>query len=157
MAFKKRQVDAIVTFEPVKSELLSSGANILFDSHQIPERIVDVLVVRKKTVEQHPETLKQLLEGYFKALAYLKTFPDLARQKIAPRMGLPPQALVAQYAGIKIPDKNENNRLLAGDNPQLTKTVTALVTLMHNKKLLHQSVDTANFLNGELLDQEPRR
>jgi len=47
MAFKKRQVDAIVTFEPVKSELLSSGANILFDSHQIPGRIVDVLVVRK--------------------------------------------------------------------------------------------------------------
>ncbi len=154
MAFKKRQIDAVVTFEPVKTELLASGANNLFDSRQLPERIVDVLVVRKSIAEQHPDILKQLLEGYFKALTYLNTFPTLASQKIAPRMGLPASALAAQYEGIRIPDKAENIKLLSGDKPKLAQTITDLLELMHKKKLLHQPVSSESFLNGEFLNLE---
>ena len=155
-AFKNHQVDALVTFEPVKTELLSIGAKDLFDSRQIPERIVDVLVVRKAIIEQRKKSIKQLIEGYFKALAYLKTFPEIAQQKIAPRMGLPTHALPAQYAGIKIPDKGENIRLLSGENPKLAKTIQHLLELMQSKQLLHQSVATENLLNGGLFKQEPQ-
>jgi NitT/TauT family transport system substrate-binding protein len=153
-AFKNHQVDAIVTFEPVKTQLLLSGANNLFDSRQIPERIVDVLVVRQATAMQHPETLKSLISGYFNALAYIKSFPDIAQQKIAPRMEVPVQALAAQYAGIKIPDKADNIELLSVNPPKLAQTITNLLNLMYRKKLLHQTIDTKNFLNGRFLDQE---
>ncbi len=156
MAFKSRQVDALITFDPIKSELLSAGANNLFDSSQIPGRIVDILVVRKSIVEQHPKVLKSLISGYFEALAYLKTFPDIAYQKIAPRMGLSAQALPAQYAGIKIPDKIENIQLLSAHKPKLLNTVEHLLALMQNKKLLHRPVVTEQFLNNTLLRQEPR-
>lgn len=38
-AFKQGTVDAVVTFEPVRSNLLKSGAKLLFDSTQIPGEI----------------------------------------------------------------------------------------------------------------------
>ena len=46
-AFKKGRVDAVVTFEPVRTRLMASGARQLFDSSMLPGEIVDVLVVRR--------------------------------------------------------------------------------------------------------------
>ena len=41
-AFRKGQVDAVVTFGTARSELLSQGAVYMFDSTQVPGKIIDV-------------------------------------------------------------------------------------------------------------------
>jgi len=41
-AFEKGQVDAAVTFDPYRAQLLAAGAKTLFDSTQIPGEIVDL-------------------------------------------------------------------------------------------------------------------
>ena len=46
-AFTKNRVDAVVTFEPFKSQLLRGEARQIFDSREIPDEIIDVLVVRE--------------------------------------------------------------------------------------------------------------
>ncbi|NWG31082.1 MAG: ABC transporter substrate-binding protein [Rhodocyclaceae bacterium] len=40
------RVDAVVTFEPMKSQLARRGYRVLFDSRVLPGEIIDVLVVR---------------------------------------------------------------------------------------------------------------
>ena len=45
-AFLKGDVDAVVTFEPVRGKLLARGAHILFDSSRLPGEIVDVVLVQ---------------------------------------------------------------------------------------------------------------
>ena len=84
-AFKSGRVDAAVTFEPVRSELLTSGASILFDSAQIPGEIVDVLVIRKAYLDENSRKVNELLNGWFRAVAYLNKNPRDAAAKMAMR------------------------------------------------------------------------
>ncbi|MDX8388038.1 MAG: ABC transporter substrate-binding protein, partial [Ghiorsea sp.] len=44
-------IDAVITFEPVKSQLLKLGGHTLFDSSQVPGLIVDVLAVRTEVLK----------------------------------------------------------------------------------------------------------
>ncbi len=121
-AFNTHQVDAVVTFEPIKTQLLAQGANNLFDSRHIPNRIVDVLVVRKDIANQYPEAIQKLLSGYFKALDYLSAHPTQAAEKIAPRMHVSSDTVAKQYDGIKIPSRIENIALLRHDQALLSPT-----------------------------------
>ncbi len=83
-------VDAVVTFEPMRTKLKKLGAVTLFDSSEIPDRIVDVLVVKSEVVDTHPRSLRRLLEGYFKAREHLASNPDAAAKLMAVRLGLSP-------------------------------------------------------------------
>jgi len=153
-AFNTHQVDAVVTFEPIKTQLLAQGANNLFDSRHIPNRIVDVLVVRKDIANQHPEVIRKLLAGYFKALDYLHAHPTLAIEKIAPRMHISSDRVAKQYDGIKIPSRIENIALLGQGQSLLSPTVQQLLDLMLKKKLLYRDVPLQNFLNGQFLGKD---
>jgi len=77
-AFVQGKVDALVTFEPVKSKLLSQGAHVLFDSSQVPELIVDVLAVRTDRLPLQSGQLLALLQGYYQALRYMGQHPAQA-------------------------------------------------------------------------------
>ena len=70
--FLRGDFDAVVTFEPVRTRLLTAGGHEVFDSSKIPGEIVDVLVVSGDTLERYPGKVKTILEGWFKALNYLR-------------------------------------------------------------------------------------
>lgn len=150
-AYQNNQVDAVITFEPVKKQLLDLGATNLFDSSQIPNRIVDVLVTRQHIIDQRPDDLKQLLSTYFKALAYIHKNPRDASVRIAPRLGLSSTEIQNQYDGIKIPDLNENHLFLNGEEPTLKDSSAKLASLMYQKELLYKQVDSQYLMNGSLL------
>jgi len=66
-AFRAGRVDAIVNAEPLRSELLASGASLLFDSIAIPGEIVDILAIRSDYLEAHGTNvtwLLRLVPGY---------------------------------------------------------------------------------------------
>jgi len=150
-AYLTDQVDAIITFEPVKTQLLDLGAKKLFDSSQIPDRIVDVLVTRQHIIDQRTEDLKQLLAAYFKALTYLHNNPEDASSRIAPRMGLTSTNILPQYEGLIIPDLKQNLQYLNGENAKLLQPSTKLINLMLQKKLLFKQVDSHSLIYGSLL------
>ncbi len=93
-AYLQGRVDALVTFEPMRSILLDRGARVLFDSTQIPGEIVDVLAVREDFLERHPERVTELVAGWSRAVAYAKTAPMKAAQLMAPRENLTPEAFL---------------------------------------------------------------
>jgi NitT/TauT family transport system substrate-binding protein len=71
-AFKQGRVDAIVTFEPYRSNILNAGAKLLFDSTQIPGEVVDVLIGSESLLTTHATQLQVLIQGWFRALDYIR-------------------------------------------------------------------------------------
>lgn len=141
-AFKQNQVDAVVTFEPVRSRLLNIGARQIFDSSQIPGEIVDVLVVRESYLEKHPENIQYLLNGWYKALALFKQKPQQAAKILGHRMKLNVAETLSSYQGLILPNKNQNKQLLSGTHAELKQTAKKLANLMLQKKLLRKQLNT---------------
>ena len=143
--------DAIVTFEPYKTSLLNQGARLLFDSSQIPGKIIDVLVVREPVTSSHQRSLERLLAGYFKARAHLASEPDDAAKRMAVRLGVPPAEVLASYSGLHLPDLKENQLALTGHPPLLQRSANNLASLMLKKKLLKTTFPLKNLPDGRFL------
>lgn len=139
-AFEAEEVRALVTFEPVKSQLLGLGAKVLFDSNRIAGSIVDVLVVRADVLEKRPVSVQLLLDSQFEAIDYLKNNPKKSAVMLAPRLHIPPQQILAGLQDIRFPDAEENMHLLYSSPPPLEQTARALQSLMTDKQLLNTQV-----------------
>lgn len=152
-AFSQGRVDAVVTFGTVRANLLAKGAKRLFDSSQIPGEIVDVLVARQATIDRSGVALQALLRGWFRALAYLQQSPQDAAEKMAPRQGLSSADFLASLKGLKLPNLDENQRLLSPKNGQLLAAARKLEQVMLKQKLLRRSLNLSSLFTDQLLPQ----
>ena len=137
-AFNQGLVDAVVTFEPVRTKLLKSGANIVFDSSKIPGEIVDTLIANPDFIKNHPDAVRALLQNWFKSLDYMNKEPNDAAKRIANRLMISPEEFLASLQTIRIPDAATNHQLLGGTNPQLHATLQKLGKSMRQQSLLKQ-------------------
>ena len=151
-AFRKGSVDAVVTFDPVRGRLRASGARLLFDSREIPDEIVDVLVVRSDAITAHRKQLEKLLRGWFAALAYMDTNPTDADTIMGRREDLDATQFQAALGGLHIPDRAENRTLLGGVHPRLAQTAPMLIDVMVQHGLLAAPLQVADLLAPELVE-----
>lgn len=150
-AFAAGSVDAVVTFEPVRSKLLAKGAQQLFDSSKIPHEIVDVLIVRRDSLEQHRAHLKDLVKGWFSALDYLEKNQADAVQRMTGRLAIEPEEITTALAGLRFPGLDENRRLLQSRSSQLAASGDKLVQIMVRNGLLKKEVNIRPLLSTDLL------
>lgn len=135
-AYQEGRIDAVVTFEPVRTQLLDAGAQELFSSREIPGEIVDVLVLHKDHLAVYREHIKSLTNGWFRALEYLQKNPDDAAKRMSGRLKISPEQVIQGYAGLKLPNREENIRLLTGKSPGLLASAERLQKVMIAKELL---------------------
>lgn len=140
------KVDAVVTFEPVRTRLIAQGAKQVFDSSQIPGEIVDVLVISKDMLESHPDQVEKLLKGWFRALDHLKTNPQDAAFLISKRLKISPEEVLASYTGLKLPNLEDNLKMMSGLESGLLKSAKRLSRFMLDEKLLQHEVDLQDFI-----------
>lgn len=95
-------VDALVTYEPLRTQLAALGAVTLFDSREIPCEIVDVLAARREVLGEREAQVEKLLRGWFAAVDYLASSPDEVATRLAPRLGLGPADYLAAAAGVEL-------------------------------------------------------
>jgi NitT/TauT family transport system substrate-binding protein len=153
-AYHTGSVDAIVTSEPVKTKLLSEGAEILFDSSQIPGRIMNVLVVHSSALQLQREPLEALISGWFQALARFHRSPLSSAKRMAPRLALSADDMLESFSGIQLPNLEDNRVLLAGDQPVFLISARRLVELMLDQGLLRHEIAVDNLVDGTLLPKE---
>ena len=146
-AYLSGKVDAVVTFEPVRTKLVGKGAHILFDSSMIPNEIFDVVVVRSSVYQTNAKELDILKAGWYKALAYLKSNPDDACRIMAKREGISANQFSNALRRIIIPDAEHNQRLMAGE---LLVAARHLADVMIREKLLSHPVDPGQLLRQPL-------
>ncbi len=145
-AFLEKRIDAAVTFDPVRTELLNSGGKILFDSSKISGEIVDVLVVRDEVLNRRREDLHSLLAGWFKALDYYRKKPLEAAGRMAPREGLTGEEFTESMKGLFIPDVNENRAILDETDPKLIDGMNRLARFMVETNLLQNQINLEKIL-----------
>lgn len=149
-AWRARRVDAIVTFEPVKSRLLRAGAQVLFSSAEVPGRIVDVLAVRADVLPTHGPALRRLLAGHFQARAAFRADPAGCAPLLADRLELAPAAVAAAYAELELPGVADNRVWLAGPR-RLPESAARLREVMMAAGLLHEAVDVEPLATPDFL------
>ena len=143
--------DAIITYEPLKTQLINKGANVIFDSSQIPGKIIDVLVAHNRVVKNHPEGLKKLISGYYKARDHLSKHPDDASKKMSDRMGISPKEVLLSYEGLKLPSIEENISLLSGEYSDFDKTTNELAKFLYERKLLKKEITVTKLSDPSFL------
>ena len=144
-------VDAIVTFEPALTRLRELGAKLLFDSSQIPGRIVDVLVVSEMALKKQEGLVKKLIAGYFQARQLLDESPLETAESISPRLGLAPQQILDSFEGLKLPSLSENYQYLDEHNGAMKAIVKELSTLMVDKALLSREIKKTDIVTSQFL------
>ncbi len=146
-AFERGQVDALVTFEPVRTRLLDQGARVLFSSRDIPGEVVDVLVVRQRVMDERESELRTLLAAHEGARARLLAAPLEVARDIGPRIGLTGAQLQNALALMQLPDAAQSAALIR--SPQaLPATVSRLDGVMREHGLLAPDVPRMDLFEG---------
>jgi NitT/TauT family transport system substrate-binding protein len=154
-AFSTGLVDAVVTFDPVRSRLTARGATVLFDSSRIPGEICDVLVVRSEVLRTRRPALAALNRAWYRALNHLATQRSDALERLGRLLDLAPAAVEGALAGIILPPAGEVRRQLTGTQPALLATATRLAQVMAAGGLLRPGIDPATLLDPTLGDLLP--
>ncbi len=129
-AFGSGAVDAVVTYEPMRSRLVARGGRDIFNSSQMPGEIVDVLLVTESAVAQRKAALRHLSAAWFDAVDYLRSRPDDAASRVAPREGLTPAGYLLALQGTKLLGRMENADWLSGQPPRLDAHIRSLAEAM---------------------------
>ncbi len=149
-ALKQGSVDAVVTYEPTVSKLLATGANLLFSSRQIPGEVLDIVAMRESVVTS--ATAKDLTTGWFRALDYLQKHPQAAASRIAPHEGVTPAQFLKSLNGIRIPDVQENQKILGKTDATSLEALTRLAKFMLKKNLLKKAVEPNSVFDARLVN-----
>jgi NitT/TauT family transport system substrate-binding protein len=129
-AFRRGEVDAVVTFDPTFSALVAEGGHRLLGSEALPGEIVDVMVARAGTRASRADELAALIAAWHAAVALVQRGPDGGRAPFTARLGpgLPPDAPV--YAGLRFPAEHEQAVLLdpaVGELPGALRRFSAVL------------------------------
>jgi NitT/TauT family transport system substrate-binding protein len=149
-AFVSGRIDAVVTYEPVRTKVISKGGQEIFSSRDIPHEIVDVLVVRSNLLATRGPVLQRLVDGWFHAIAYFARNPLDAARRVASREDVSPEEYLLALHGAELPSLEENRRLLAPASP-LVVPLRRLAELAAQEGILKQPVDPAPLLDDRLV------
>jgi len=150
-AFKAGKIDAVVTFDPVRTRLLDVDAQLLFSSEDIPGEIFDVLVVDGKYLTENREVVASLVQRWFQTLEYQRQNPQRAAEVIARRQQLKPEDYLASMDGLKMVSRAENIEALSGQSPPVSAVMERLKNSMLQNKLLQKNVDVERLVDAGLL------
>lgn len=95
-AFTSGSVDAAAIYEPFLSNAVKSrkGSKVIVSSAQQPNILADLLFASQGLAKNHPDALKTVADGWFKALDYVKSNPDDAYTIMAKAFNVSKQEMI---------------------------------------------------------------
>ena len=150
-AYRAGQLDAVVTFGLVRSELSRLGAVALFDSTKVPGKIVDTLVVRAADAGKYSEHLHVLIQAWFRALSVIQSDPARAYPLMAQRERVPAAEGDETLRGLILLDQQQNLLQLSGDPAPLLNTAIEIQRVLKQAGLATGSDDLSLFINSRIV------
>jgi len=137
---QRGRLDAVVTFEPVKTRLLGQGGKVLFDTRQAPQLVVDMLVARTDALTASPQRFKQLIAGYLKAREYMQTNQSEAEVFFCKRLKLDKEQLQLAFDGIYLPTLQDNRDWFSGAPSAYDQAFNRMLQVMRDRNLVKNDV-----------------
>lgn len=147
--YRQGRADAFITFEPFKTRLAAQGAQVLFDSSDIPNEVFDLMVVHEDVFVARRAGVCNVARQWLRTLDYMEQSPQPAAASIAKRLGVTPQEYRTMVQGIKTPSGAENLELI-GSGRGILQPARRLGAVMLEEGQLKHSVDPASALIPDL-------
>jgi NitT/TauT family transport system substrate-binding protein len=141
-AFARRDVDAVVTADPARTEILARGGVELFSSASLPLELMGVTIISGAYLEQHGERASALCAAWRRAEGDIGTSAD-ARAWVAARMRITPATLGTMLDGVRLITRSESDALLGPPRPRLMTTAARIQAVLLESGVLTRSESLA--------------
>lgn len=131
-AFRDDRIDAVISFASEGPALEALGARRIFDSRQLSDEIVDVMVIDRKRVDVARR--EQLRALWFEALRAWHDDRENIDRRLQARLGLTPEAMQVTREGLVMGDAALQRHWFEGD--QLQRSVARLSQYLTKRGLI---------------------
>lgn len=151
--WQRGSVDAVVTYDPVASDLLALGAIDIFDTREAPDLIVDVLAVQRAGIADPglSDSIANLVDGYFQARRFLREQPETADPMMAAGLAMSVDELRLSREGLIRPDLQTNLALLDQTDPGLANSAADIARLMQEMEIVDNSISANNLFDPQFV------
>lgn len=147
-AFLRGELEAVVTYEPYRSRLIARGGREIFDSRALNGEIADVLVFRREGIEAQRANIALAVKGWRSALEYIRTQPNDALARMAPREGLSAEQFGKAIQLIHLYTSDENRAMLSPGDSALAEKLRKIAAFLEEQKFLPPGVDVSVLRDG---------
>jgi ABC-type nitrate/sulfonate/bicarbonate transport system substrate-binding protein len=153
-AFRNHSIQvAALTLEQallLRRDIPETKIILLFD--KVDSRM-DVLVTRDESIGEHQQEMKQLLQGWRRALAYMDQAPVKAVKIMAQREHISPEKFTGVLKSMDLYGWQRNQQLMIGEPPPAGKSIIATQRAMLSSGKLNVGIDPSMLLDPTLLVQ----
>lgn len=150
-AYSNNEVDAIITFDPEASKIKAMGAHQMFSSKDIPNEIIDVIVISTGENKPSEHSIHHFLEGYYQARQQFKLQIDQPASGqhlsfISKRLDLSEEETLMAYQQLKLPSKDESLSLM-GIGGVMINSMNYMGFILEKADIIKQGCDCRNLIN----------
>lgn len=129
--FKNQEFDALITFEPIASQLLvDPNLQIIYSSRDCPNLIVDVFACTPHAITAHQEQIATLLAAHYQAQGLIQTGAANHRIQLAELLKVSPGQLQSILQGLELCDLQSSLDWLGGSSPPLLQSAQQLTRIL---------------------------
>ncbi|HKI01790.1 MAG TPA: phosphate ABC transporter substrate-binding/OmpA family protein [Thermoanaerobaculia bacterium] len=155
-AFKARQVDAAVTWEPDLSsavEARGDEAHILVSTSAATNIIADTLVARQDLIDGSPETVRDFVHGWLEGIDMIKDDPDGSYAVVAKALKLDSDTVSGMLSGLKLTPYADNAQFygLSGGRAHYEALFDTAFVIWRKKGLVTRPVDAKDWADARFL------
>ncbi len=149
-AYATKDVKAVVTWNPLVSEITSSNpdANILFDSSMIPGEILDLMVVNTETLADNPNFGKAVVGAWYEVMSLIASGDEEALTAMAEASGTDLEGFNAQLAATEM-FTDPAEAVAQAASAELPTTMTTIADFLFDKGILGVGAPSADFVGVE--------
>ncbi len=155
-AFKAKQVDAAVTWEPDLSGAVTargSEAHVLVSTQAATNIIADTLCARQDVIDQAPETVRDFVRGWLDGIEMIKTNPNGSYEIVAKALKLDTDTVSGMLSGLKLTPYADNAQFygLTGPKSHYETLFDTAFVIWRKKGLVTKSVDAKGWADTRFL------
>jgi NitT/TauT family transport system substrate-binding protein len=155
-AFKARQVDAAVTWEPDLSGAVTARgdeAHVLVSTQAATNIIADTLCARQTVIDQAPETVRDFVRGWLDGIEMIKNNPNQSYEVVGKALKLDNETVSGMLSGLKLAPYADNAQFygLTGSKAHYETLFDTAFVIWRKKGLVTKSVDAKGWADTRFL------
>ena len=152
-AFAADEVEAVVTWNPLVSEILASypEATNVFDSSQIPGEILDLMVVNTETLRANPDFGKAVAGAWYEVMGLMAAGDEEVLTALAEASGTDLAGYTAQLEATAM-FFDPADAVAQASAADLPETMTNVAEFLFDKGILGTGAPSADFVGIEYTD-----
>jgi NitT/TauT family transport system substrate-binding protein len=155
-AFKAKQVDAAVTWEPDLSGAVTARgaeAHVLVSTQAATNIIADTLCARQDVIDQAPETVRDFVRGWLDGIEMIKNNPNGSYEVVGRALKLDTDTVSGMLSGLKLTPFADNAQFygLTGPKAHYETLFDTAFVIWRKKGLVSKAVDAKGWADTRFL------